>query len=162
IPTAWRALALVALGVLAVQIFLGGWTSSNYAALACPDFPVCQGAWWPPQTDFGAGFTLWHGLGIDYEGGILDHPARVAIHFTHRLGALLTTLVVGGLALLLLVRGGARRLRLLGGALAAALLLQVSIGISVVEFALPLPVAVMHNSGAAILLLALVDRKSVV
>lgn len=152
----WRNWALLALVVLAVQIFLGGWTSSNYAALACPDFPTCQGVWWPLQTDFGAGFTLWHGLGIDYEGGILDHPARVAIHFTHRLGALLTALVVGGLALLLLLWGGMRRLRLLGGALAAALLLQVSIGISVVKFALPLPIAVMHNSGAAILLLTLV------
>lgn len=156
IPATWRALALVALAVLAVQIFLGGWTSSNYAALACPDFPTCQGGWLPPQTDFGAGFTLWHGLGIDYEGGILDHPARVAIHFTHRLGALLTFLVVSALALLLLLHAPARHLRILGGVLAAALLLQVSIGISVVKFALPLPVAVLHNSGAAILLLALV------
>ena len=66
------------------QILLGGWTSTNYAALACPDFPTCQRSFWP-DMDFKDAFVLWRGLGIDYEGGVLDHPARVAIHFTHRL-----------------------------------------------------------------------------
>ena len=69
-----------------MQILLGGWISTNYAAVACPDFPTCQRSFWP-QMDFRDAFVLWRGLGIDYEGGVLDHPARVAIHFTHRLGA---------------------------------------------------------------------------
>ena len=79
----WRVVALV---VLAVQIMLGGWVSANYAAVACPDFPTCQRSFWP-DMDFKDAFVLWRGLGIDYEGGVLDNPARVAIHVMHRLGA---------------------------------------------------------------------------
>ena len=75
--------------VLALQILLGGWVSTNYAALACPDFPTCQRSFWP-EMDFKDAFVLWRGLGIDYEGGVLDHPARVAIHFVHRIGAVVT------------------------------------------------------------------------
>ena len=77
---------------------LGGWTSSNYAALACPDFPTCQNAWWP-EMDAADAFVLWRGLGIDYEGGVLDHPARVAIHFAHRLGAIAAALILGALSI---------------------------------------------------------------
>src|SRR6202167_5891447 len=77
ITSAWR-LTLLGLIALAVQIALGGWTSSNYAALACADFPTCQGAWWP-HTDYRNAFVLWHGLNIHYEGGVLGNPARVAI-----------------------------------------------------------------------------------
>ena len=92
-----RSLALLGLAVLAMQILLGGWVSTNYAALACPDFPTCQRSFWP-DMDFKDAFVLWRGLGIDYEGGVLDHPARVAIHFVHRIGALVTALVLGLLA----------------------------------------------------------------
>ena len=81
---------LVALILLGIQIALGGWTSSNYAAVACPDFPKCQNEWWP-ETDYKDAFVLWRGLGVNYEGGVLQHPARVAIHFTHRLGAIAAT-----------------------------------------------------------------------
>ena len=88
-----RTWAVVAMVVLALQIALGGWVSSNYAAVACPDFPTCQRSFWP-EMDFSDAFVLWRGLGIDYEGGVLDHPARVAIHFTHRLGALVTAVVL--------------------------------------------------------------------
>jgi cytochrome c oxidase assembly protein subunit 15 len=73
-----RRLSVVALAVLVLQIGLGGWTSTNYAALACPDFPTCQGQWWP-ETDFVEGFTLWRELGVDYEFGVLEGPARTAI-----------------------------------------------------------------------------------
>ena len=150
-PVRLRPLALVALLVLVGQIFLGGWTSSNYAALACPDFPTCHGQWWP-ETDFKEAFVLWRGLGVNYEYGILDSPARIAIHLTHRLGALLTALVLGLLAWRLWREP---TMRGLGAGLAAALLLQLALGISSVLLALPLPVAAAHNGGAALLLLVL-------
>ena len=86
--------ALAAAAALVLQISLGGWTSANYAALACPDFPTCQTQWWPAIADFEEGFVLWRGLGVDYEGGVLDHPARVAVHFTHRLGAILAAVLI--------------------------------------------------------------------
>ncbi len=70
----------------ALQLALGGWTSTNYAAIACPDFPTCQASWWP-HMDFGSAFVLWHAPTVNYEGGVLGNAARIAIHFTHRLGA---------------------------------------------------------------------------
>jgi cytochrome c oxidase assembly protein subunit 15 len=149
-----RPLALAALGVLALQISLGGWTSANYAALACPDFPTCQTRWWPPVADFREGFLPWRGLGIDYEGGVLDNPARVAIHFTHRLGAIVATLVLGFLGWLMLKRV---ELRLDGVALLATLLLQLVLGASIVVYGVPLAVAVAHNGVGALLLLMVLN-----
>ncbi|GAB3681024.1 COX15/CtaA family protein [Salinisphaera aquimarina] len=144
-----------ALLLLICQIFLGAWTSTNYAALACPDFPTCQTYWWP-ATDFGKAFTLWHGLGINYEYGILDSVPRATIHWVHRLGAVVITLVMVTLAALLWAQARAdTRWRGMAVTLLAALALQVSLGISVVVFHLPLPVAVAHNGGAALLLLTL-------
>jgi cytochrome c oxidase assembly protein subunit 15 len=150
-----RPLAVAGLLVLALQIALGGWTSSNYAAVACPDFPTCQGSWWP-EAQFDQAFVLWRGLGIDYEGGILDHPARVAVHFTHRLGALVTMLVLGTLALMTLRRAQVRELRIAAIALLAALGLQLAIGITTVARGFPLAWATAHNAGAALLLLSVV------
>ena len=154
-PTRWARWALVALLVVVAQVALGGWTSANYAALACPDFPACyQGQWWP-ATDFGEAFTLWHGLGINYEGGVLTHPARTAIHLTHRIGAVITLVVVGAVAVGLW-RAGTPRVRRLAGVVGGLLLIQVAFGIANVVFGLPLWVAVAHNAGAAALVLALV------
>jgi cytochrome c oxidase assembly protein subunit 15 len=153
-PVAWRTPAMIGLIVLAVQIALGGWTSSNYAALACPDFPTCQHQWWP-ETDFGEAFVLWRGLGVNYEFGVLEHPARAAIHLTHRIGALVTFLYLGWLAVRLIGRGqhGLERIGILIGVL---LTLQIALGIGNIVFSLPLAVAVAHNAGAALLLLSLV------
>lgn len=147
-----RKLTWIALVVVVMQIFLGGWTSTNYAALACPDFPTCQGQWWP-ETDLAEGFVLWRGVGVDYEGGVLDATARTGIHWVHRLGAIVVTLVVGLLALRLVT---ASRLRFHGVALAGALLLQLGLGVWNVVGGLPLWVATAHNGGAALLLAALV------
>ena len=97
--TALRKYACVALAALILQIALGGWTSTNYAAVACPDFPTCQHSWWPPM-DYRDAFVLWRGLDIDYEGGVLANPARVAIHFTHRLGALVAGSILISVGLL--------------------------------------------------------------
>ena len=137
-----------------LQIFLGGWTSSNYAAVACPDFPTCQTQWWPELADFKDGFILWRGLGIDYEGGVLDHPARVAVHFAHRLGALLAALLLASLGASL---AAAPSTRADGLAVLAVLALQLSLGISIVVFGVPLAVAVAHNGAAALLLLAVLN-----
>lgn len=147
-------LALAGLAVLAVQVFSGGWTSANYAALACPEFPACRdGSWWP-ETDFREGFTVWREGRLDYEGGILDAPARTAIHLTHRLGATLTFLVILYVAL----RAAGRSepaVRLNAVILICLLFLQLSLGIANVVLRLPLPVAVAHNSVAALLMLSL-------
>ena len=155
-PGKLQAFALAGLCVLALQIFLGGWTSTNYAAMACPDFPTCQGQWLP-AADYGEGFTLWRGLGVNYEYGVLDSAGRTAIQLVHRLGAIVTTLVLGALALWLLLAERATALRGLGVALLAALALQLTIGISTVLLHLPLGVATAHNAGAALLLLVLVS-----
>ena len=149
-----RRFAAFGLMVLICQIALGGWVSSNYAAIACPDFPTCQGSYWPAM-DFANGFS-WHGLGIDYQGGILTNPARVAIHLAHRLGALTTFVVLGGAALLFLLKGAKPELKLLGALVLALLLLQIVLGISLVKFGWPLPVADLHNGTAALLLAATV------
>jgi cytochrome c oxidase assembly protein subunit 15 len=150
-----RRLAALGLVVLALQIMLGGWVSTNYAALACPDFPTCQKSFWP-DMDFKDAFVLWRGLGIDYEGGVLDHPARVAIHFVHRLGAVVTALVLGLLAWRAIRNGRSRAVRMAGAALAALLVVQWTLGPVMVLNALPLELATAHNGVAALLVLALV------
>ena len=150
-----RGYALLGLALLVVQIALGGWTSANYAALACPDFPTCQTYWWPP-TDFREAFTLWRGLGDNYEFGVLDNDARVTIHLVHRLGAVVVALFLGWLSWRLIAKTGDRALRAAGVAIAVLLTVQLGLGIANVVLQLPLPVAVAHNGGAALLLLALV------
>ena len=150
-----RRLAVVAAIVVFAQLSLGGWTSTNYAAAACADFPTCHGAWWP-DMDFRNGFVIWRGLGIDYEGGVLDAPARVAIHYTHRLGAYLTAL-----ALLLPIIGAWRRAqasaaRIAATALFVAVGLQVAIGTNLIWQGWPLWLGTAHNAGAAAIVLAMV------
>ncbi len=151
-PIAGR-LALLALVVLGLQIALGGWTSSNYAAIACPDFPTCQGSWWPPM-DYRDAFVLWHAPSIDYEGGILTHAARMAIHFTHRMGAAVTACVLIAAALAALRQRELARPRRVAWFVLAALAAQLTIGISMVLAGFPLWLATAHNAGAALALLA--------
>ncbi len=149
-----RLLAGLALLVVVAQVSLGGWTSTNYAALACPDFPTCHGAWWP-EMDFGEAFRIWRGTGVNYEYGVLDTPARTAVHVSHRIGALLTLLVVGLLSISLSRRRG--RGGVGAGVLVGILLAtQIGLGISNVLFHLPLLVAVLHNAVAALLLVTLI------
>jgi cytochrome c oxidase assembly protein subunit 15 len=154
-PPALKRFALLALCVLVVQIALGGWTSSHYAAMACPDFPTCHGHWWPP-ADFREGFIPWRAQVADFTGGTLEHPARVAIQVTHRVGALATTLVLGAAALAVIIRSRQSALRRSGLAVALALAVQIALGIAMVTHGLPLYVAVAHNAVAALLLLSVV------
>ena len=149
-----RRLTVVGIGLVAVQIALGGWTSTNYASLACGlDFPTCLGQWWPPQADFREGFVLWRGVGVNYEGGVLDGTARIAIQLVHRIGAVLVFAHVA----FAVVRHGVRYAptRSLALLVALALVLQVALGIANVKLGLPLPLATAHNGGAALLLFAL-------
>ncbi len=154
VPRGLSLLSQVALGVVIVQVMLGGWTSSNYAALACPDFPLCRGSWWP-HANFAAAFVPWHKLGVSYEYGVLGGPARVAIQLAHRIGAVVTAVVVGALSVRCLT-SGRPRLKTSGGMLLALLGLQIALGIGNVLLGLPLPIAVMHNGVAALLVLAVV------
>jgi heme a synthase len=148
-----RRFALVALLALIVQILLGGWASTNYSAVACPDLPRCQASWWP-DADYDEAFVLWRGLGINYEGGVLDHPARVAIHFTHRLGAIVATLALLFVALLTLRNRHEATSHWAAIWVLSALVLQLSFGIFMVLRGFPLSLATLHNFGAAFLLLA--------
>jgi cytochrome c oxidase assembly protein subunit 15 len=150
-----RPFALGALAALGIQIFLGGWTSTNYAAVACPDLPTCQQSWWP-RMDFRDAFVLWRGLPIDYTGGVLPNPARMAIHVTHRLGALLLGSVLMVVGVLTYLRAASARLKVVGALLLGAVLLQIGIGVAMVHFALPLPLATLHNAGAALLVICTV------
>lgn len=137
--------------VLVCQITLGGWTSTNYAALACgTDFPKCLGQWWP-ATDFHEAFILWRGIGVNYEGGVLDMAARSAIQMAHRIGAGVTFIYLAWLSHKL-ARAGLRKV---GIAVAVVLIAQVLLGIGNVHLGLPLPVATAHNGVAALLLFTL-------
>lgn len=147
-------LAVLSVMVLAAQFFLGGWTSANYAAVACPDFPTCQGAWWP-HTDFRHAFVLWRGVWIDYQGGILTNPARVAIHFAHRLGALTVTLTFLAASFFVISRRSLAAARPRAYLVLAALGLQLAIGISMVVRTFPLWLTTAHTAGAALLLMAI-------
>jgi cytochrome c oxidase assembly protein subunit 15 len=150
-----RRLAALGLVAISLQIALGGWTSSNYAAMACPDLPTCQDRWWP-QADFRSAFMPWQqaraNRQLNYDGGVLDNPARVAIHLSHRLGALVASLALLAAAIAALRLGGGASAAALGVLLLLAL--QLTIGVSMVLRGFPLWLATAHNAGAALLLLA--------
>ncbi|MGD8583501.1 MAG: COX15/CtaA family protein [Gammaproteobacteria bacterium] len=146
-----RNLALIGLAIVFIQISLGGWTSANYAAIICTDFPTCQGHWLPP-LDIAGAFELHDENVQNYLGGFLGNDARVTIHWLHRLGALVTTLFI----LFLAFRLFSSEHRGFAGWLLLVLVVQVSLGISNVVFSLPLAVAVAHNGVAALLLLTMV------
>lgn len=139
--------AAAVIGIVVLQVALGGWTSSNYAALACPDFPACHGSLLP-DMDFRAGFNLAQDVGPNYLGGLMTSEARVAIQMTHRLGAFVVLLAVGWLAF--------RLVGPLRWTLAGVLIAQFGLGVVNVLAQLPLAVATLHNAGAALLLLALI------
>src|SRR4249919_356719 len=148
-----RRLLWIGLVLLAVQIFLGGWTSSNYAALSCGmEFPRCAGSWWPAH-DFREAFVLWRGIGVDYEGGVLDGPARVAIQLAHRGVAVL---VFGHLLMVAVRMFRTPGLKFWGVTLGLLVCAQVALGIANVRLGLPLWTAVSHTAGATLLLFVIV------
>jgi len=147
-----RPMIMAGLVVVSIQVALGGWTSANYSALACPDFPTCQGQWWP-QTNFADAFALSRHVGVDYEGGILDLASRVSIQITHRVGALFTLIVLGLLAFRLTRHGVTQRSGIL---LAFLLATQVTLGILNVLLYLPLANAVAHTAVGALLVATMI------
>lgn len=144
----WAVRAVLALVI--AQVTLGGWVSTNYAVLACQDFPTCQGQWWPAM-DLGTGFQWQRELGQTAEGGFLPFAALTAIHVVHRLGALVVVATVGALAWRLWRHGLPRA----GGLLAGLVAWQVASGISNVLFDWPLAAALAHTAGAALLVATL-------
>ncbi len=138
-----------ALLILLAQVFLGGWTSTNYAALACTDFPTCHGVWMP-EMDFKDAFHLVRELGQSANGGNLTLSALTAIQWTHRIGALITFIYFSSLALMLIKMPQFKKIALL---LLAALIAQICIGIANLVLQLPLVLAVAHNLGAALLVI---------
>lgn len=155
----WRELkpmAMLGLVLVVLQITLGGWTSSNYAALACPDLPTCQGRWLPPM-DFLHGFNIFQEIGPNYLGGQMDGSGRVAIHFMHRVGALVVVVYLAWLLSRLYKYAGGPHMRRQANVILALLVLQVALGLSNILWSLPLAVAVAHNAGGALLLLSLVS-----
>ena len=148
-------LSMLAILVLVLQIALGGWTSSNYAATACTELPVCEGEW-HNKLDFANAFHLWSPEAETYEFGILDYEARMTIHVMHRIGALITTLLLAYFAITLWLKSKDYFYKRFSVLLALVLLAQVALGISNVWWQLPLPVAVAHNGVGVILLAVLV------
>lgn len=149
-----RPWVIAGLAILIIQLFLGAWTSTNYAALACPDFPFCQGRL--PAMQWKTAFNIFSPIGPNYEGGLLAMAARVTIHMAHRYWALITFIYLLPLALMLLISRRCTELRALGGCLLILLLLQVLLGILNVMLLLPLPIAVAHNGVAVLLLITVV------
>lgn len=143
-----KFISIAALTVLAIQIFLGVWTSTNYASLACIDFPQCKASYWP-EMDFKSGFNLFQEVGPNYLYGLLDNNARVAIHFTHRIWAVFVMIVF----FILITRLWFSKIAPLASTVGVVLLTQISLGVMNVVYVLPLYVAIAHNLIAAMLLL---------
>ncbi len=156
LPSSFGKFVFLGFFLLILQIVLGAWLSANYASLACPDFPTCQGKWWP-EFHFSQAFTFWHEFGPNYEWGILNNTARVTIHMMHRLGA---ALVLGYwliLSLFILLKPFHADLKKAAFGILCLLFLQVSLGISNVLFHLPLGVAVAHTGVGALLLFSVLN-----
>lgn len=157
-------ICLFALVLLCTQIALGGWTSANYAALSCPDFPLCQGQFLP-SLDLINGFNPLNGVGAQNPIAVMSLEARTAVHFIHRLGAVLTSCLLLTLAGSLWLKAqksplpNRNKFYRLSISIILLLVLQVSLGITNVLAHLPLPVAVMHNGVAALLLLCLINTQ---
>ncbi|MCU7553543.1 COX15/CtaA family protein [Alteromonas sp. ASW11-19] len=146
-------LALTGMVILVVQIALGGWTSANYAALACTDMPLCEGDWLN-RLDFGGAYSVPEA--DNYEFGAHDYAQRMTMHMVHRVGAVITFLYLTWLGLRLILRAPQSRVKLAACLMLAVLTIQLGLGVSNVVFSLPLAVAVAHNAVAATLLLVMI------
>lgn len=151
------SLLIISFLILFMQVFLGAWVSTNYAVLACPDFPTCIGSIWP-ETNWTEGFSLWRQLGLNAQGEFISPSALQTIHWAHRLFAVLVLLCLGilGVRAYQLSTAATSTLKRLAVLLLSLLLLQVLTGISNVIFQWPLIAALMHTAGSAALVFCLV------
>jgi cytochrome c oxidase assembly protein subunit 15 len=151
VSPALRAMLWLGFGLVMLQAALGGWVSTNYAVLACSDFPRCQARWWP-EMNFEQGFQIWRPLGFTQDGSYISFAALTAIHVVHRMMAAVVLLVMGLLAGWLNTVAG---LRMASRWLAALIILQMATGLSNVVFSWPLVAAVLHTGGAAAMLIVI-------
>ncbi len=155
-PKSWlKPACVMGIVIVAAQIFLGGWTSANYASIICPEFPFCQGSFFP-KMDFATAFNFSNPIGANYQGGVLGTTARITLQMMHRYGALVTATFVAGLAISVLQSQRRTELRATGWAILTLLTTQFMLGIANIDTKLALPVAVAHNGVALLLLLSLV------
>ena len=152
VPARLRFWVALALALLLVQAASGAWVSTNYAVLACTEFPMCQGSWWP-QMDFAHGFELWRPLGYGKDGALISFQALTAMHFMHRLLAVVTLLLLAALVWHLRAVSAIRKP---SHALAALVLLQLATGLSNVVLDWPIVAAVLHTGGAGAMVVVLV------
>lgn len=152
---AFRHWAMIGLVIVFIQVALGGWTTSNYAAVACPDLPTCQNQWLP-EMDFNEGFNVTQSIGPNYLGGIMDNEARIAIHFSHRLGAIVTTIYLLFLMSILFRRIALPETRTMASVILGVLILQIALGLGNIIFHFPVSIAVAHNLVGALLLVTMV------
>lgn len=150
-----KTLAVLGTLIVFTQIFLGGWTSANYASVVCPNFPYCHGSFFP-QLDFGSAFRFTHPIGANYEGGVLSETAKVTIQMTHRYGAMITASFVLILGFVLTRLARYKKLQNIGWAMLLVIMGQFFLGIANIDSHLALPIAVMHNAGALMTLLCMV------
>ncbi|MEP1448488.1 MAG: COX15/CtaA family protein [Paraglaciecola sp.] len=146
--------AILGVFILTGQIALGGWTSANYAALACTELPICEGAWYQ-RLDFAGAFSI--PVAENYEFGAHDYDERMTMHIVHRIGALITFLYLSWLGLRLYAAASSSLVKKLSAIMVLVMGVQVILGVSNVVFSLPVAVAVMHNAVAACLMLVLVN-----
>ena len=149
-------LTFICILALVLQIILGGWTSTNYASLACTDFPKCLNQWWPENMNYSEAFKVFNLPNINYENAPLVYEAKLAIHFTHRIGALLLTGLYAVLFIYLFYIQKNKKIRNIGFIVLAIFTIQILLGISNVLMSLPISVAVLHTVNASILLLTMI------
>ncbi len=149
---ALKIFSVFSLVAVIIQLALGGWTSANYASLACPDFPSCLGQYWPTQLDFYQAFNFFSGIGLKFPTLAIDNDARLTIHFMHRLWAIVVCISI----LLTCFKLWQHKLNRFAWFLLFVLSVQIGLGITNVLAKLPLSIAVMHNGVGALLLLTLV------
>ena len=146
-------LAVLMTVVVFLQILLGGWTSSNYAALICPDFPFCHGTMFP-NIDLVEGFKFFIPIGLNYEFGLLSEKARIAIQMVHRWGALITALTIFISGIYIFRRSNVAKIRKCIGFIFAVILLQILLGVLNIKMLLPIEIAVAHNGVGLLLMLS--------
>ena len=152
-PSKLRLFLGLSLLVLFIQAASGAWVSTQYAVLACTQFPLCQNSWWPAM-DFVQAFDLWHPLGIDSKGVHISFQALTAIHVTHRMLAMLTLAILGALCVYIIKN--VQSLRRPAWVLIGLLLLQLTTGLSNVVLGWPMPAAILHTGGAGAMVIVLV------